>query len=161
MTRTYAPPVYKAIEGQIAFETEKAIQFKVINKETGQVIKTEWFPKSQLATVHRSYDEIEGTFDIMLATEWILGQKGLLSVAVDKKDLIIPVVKSASSPAATTGAKSPGRIAYEKLKASRLPYKDDEDPVENSSVEEVSDTSDEPEPPTDWDDYYRQMEQGE
>lgn len=117
---------YRALEGEIMVETDKAILFRVVNKSDGSTIKQEWFPKSQLASFGGTYDEIEGTFQFILASEWVLGQKKLLSSSVDKS--LVKLEPSRSVP------KNPPTHQYTmsqsaKEIAARKELKDDEHPV--------------------------------
>jgi hypothetical protein len=119
MNRTYAPPVYRGLEGEIVKETEKAILFRAINKRTGEEVKQAWFPKSQLASFGGRYDEVDGTFNYILASEWILGQNALLSVSV-ARDLIkiVPKAQAVNKPVFTGTTKQD--------KANRGDLKNDE-----------------------------------
>lgn len=120
MTRSFSN-VYRALEGQHLGETEKAVKFKLHapgNIKDGEI---QWYPLSQITSIHRCYDEIEGTFDVLMISEWLLGQKGLLSASLSTN----PATKNAP----TVPAKSEAEKKYDKMKHNRLPYKDDEGPV--------------------------------
>lgn len=121
--------VYRALSGQITRETDKAILFMLITPEGA---KSEWFPISQTSSIHRTYDEIEGTFDVVMFSEWLLGQKGWLKYAgaagtnpVTSVGIVKPQVakKENTKPSFVD---TPAKNAY-----NRLPYKDDEGPVYN------------------------------
>lgn len=121
MTKSYAPPIYRALEGRIDKQTDKALLFTAINKQTGEESKAEWFPKSQLVSFGGTYDEVDGTFNYILASEWILGQKALLSKSIPR-DLIRIIPKESVPPA----AKFSGVTKQDKT--DRAPFKDDEGP---------------------------------
>lgn len=78
MTRTFAPPVYRALLGKITGESDKAIKIKVHAPTHIDHDKEFWFPLSQIASVHRTYSAEKGTFDVIMASEWILGTKNVL-----------------------------------------------------------------------------------
>ena len=73
--------VYRSLVGTVTGATEKAVRFQIdvtLGKCEEPVMKVEWFPRSQLASVH----EIKGLgTDVIMASEWILGQKGWLDFA--------------------------------------------------------------------------------
>src|SRR5205085_5398406 len=79
----------------------------------------EWFPKSQLSSYGGKYDEVDGTFNYILASEWVLGQKGLLSSSVSSA-----LINTGKQPAPSKNQSIP---STNKERVSRLPYKDDED----------------------------------
>jgi hypothetical protein len=117
--------VYRGLEGEIIKDTGKAILFRVVDPKTSETIKQEWFPKSQLSSFGGKYDEVDGTFNYILASEWILGQKSLLSLSVPR-DLIRIEGKPKELAAPYTGTTNPdlntlASISTEYLKANR-PY---------------------------------------
>lgn len=118
MSRTFAPPIYRALEGRIDKQTEKAILFTPINKQTGEEFKAEWFPKSQLVSFGGTYDEVDGTFNYILASEWILGQKALLSKSIPR-DLIKIIPKESVPSSKISGVTKQDR-------EDRKEFKDDE-----------------------------------
>lgn len=67
---------YLALTGTITAESTKAVQFTYSVGDN--LTKTEWFPKSQVARVIPGKED--GT-DILMASEWILNQKGALKYA--------------------------------------------------------------------------------
>jgi len=85
---------YVSISGKITRTSDKAILFSPLLKDSS-FGKAEWFPRSQCLSVKESYDEIEGTFDILMASEWILGQKGMLKIAQEQKIPAPPTPKPA------------------------------------------------------------------
>lgn len=121
-THTHKTPVYRALSGQIIRETELAIQFTVHAPLSQANGNTEWFPKSQLSSIHRTYDVVEGTFDILMASEWILGQKNCLMASQ---------TQAAGSPTthASVYIRTQAKKDYDKMAHNRLPYKDDEKPL--------------------------------
>ncbi len=73
--------VYRSLVGTITGETEKAVRFQIdvaTAEHMDPIMKVEWFPRSQLASLHKT--GILGT-DVIMATEWILREKGWLSFA--------------------------------------------------------------------------------
>ena len=73
--------VYRSLVGKITGETEKAVRFQIdVSSEANEypIYKNEWFPRSQLSSVHVSKTP-DG--DVIMASEWILGQKGWLDYA--------------------------------------------------------------------------------
>lgn len=78
MART--PNVYRSLQGQIKRKTDKAVLFQP-HRADGKLEEELWFPLSQISSLHETYDEINGTFDVIMASEWILGTKGVLSLA--------------------------------------------------------------------------------
>lgn len=140
MTRSYPAKVYLAIQGILGRETEKAIQIQLHAPTHSQHGKSTWFPLSQVVSIHRCYDVDAGTFDVLMCSEWILGEKGLLSAssstnpatASPTKDKCVPI------PAHTEGvipARTPAAIRKEKaLRNYRAPYKDDEGPVDEDEI---------------------------
>lgn len=73
--------VYRSLVGTITGETEKAVRFQIdvtAGKCEEQVLKAEWFPKSQLSSIHRNNQWAE---DVIMASEWILREKGWLDFA--------------------------------------------------------------------------------
>lgn len=117
--------VYRSLQGQVKRETEKAVLF-VPHRPDGQLEEELWFPLSQISSIHKAYDEINGTFDIIMASEWILGVKGVLSISGAAG--VNPQFEK-SFPKLVASAKSEALKGHEKLAKSRLPYKDDESPV--------------------------------
>lgn len=113
--------VFRAVLGQIKRETDKALLFQPVKLSGEFVGDPVWFPISQLKVIHRTFDEIEGTFDVLMASEWILGQKGLLSISgvagVDPVSAV-NIVKPSNPPSYITSPKD--------MRHNRLPYKDDE-----------------------------------
>lgn len=74
--------VYRSLLGTITGETEKAVRFQIdVTKGACEeaIMKVEWFPRSQLASVHKINKGIGA--DCIMASEWILGQKGWLDFA--------------------------------------------------------------------------------
>ncbi len=138
MSRVDGPKVYRALSGQIKHETGKAVLFQIHAPSHADNNKQIWFPLSQLASVHRCYDESDGNFDVLMVSEWILSTKGLLSAATEKNPALEILAKREQEEAkskenfqkilADTRAKTAAKKAHEKLVASRLPYKDDEGP---------------------------------
>lgn len=118
MAKSFAPTIYRALEGRIDRETEKAILFTAINKQTGEEFKAEWFPKSQLVSFGGTYDEVDGTFNYILASEWILGQKALLSKSIPR-DLIKIIPKESVPSSKISGVTKQDR-------EDRKEFKDDE-----------------------------------
>lgn len=99
--------VYRSLVGTVMNETEKAIQFRIdISDETDDLPrhKTEWFPRSQLSSVHilKGVDE-----DVIMASEWILGQKKWLdyagaagynpAVSTVIQQQVVPIIKPATT----------------------------------------------------------------
>jgi hypothetical protein len=122
-----AGTVYRSLQGQIKRKTEKALLF-IVQRDPEQLAEEVWFPLSQLSSVHEGYDEINGTFDVIMASEWILGEKGMLSIAgaagvnpVTAANIVKPV--PANRPAFMD---SPKDTRY-----NRMPYKDDERIIED------------------------------
>jgi hypothetical protein len=73
--------VFRSLVGTVTGETEKAIRFQIditMGKCEEPVMKAEWFPKSQLASIHHGKD-LNG--DVIMASEWILREKGWLDFA--------------------------------------------------------------------------------
>lgn len=122
-----AGTVLRSISGQITRETDKAILLQV-NDQKGDFQKSVWFPLSQLGSIHRTYDEVNGTFDVLMASEWILGQNGVLQFAGAaglNPAIGAPVVGNPTVPR----YKPPYTGTTRQDKANRLPYKDDDDPI--------------------------------
>lgn len=119
--------IFRALSGQILGETEKAIRFQVHAPEHHKHGHTEWFPISQMASIHRCYDEIEGIFDILMLSEWILGQKSMLQASVEKNPALIPVPYTSApkrEPTQQANIYSPAQT-----RADRLQFKADEDDI--------------------------------
>lgn len=77
--------IFVSVQGQILRTSPKAIEFKVACPD-GSFLAPEWFPRSQLSSAPiEAYDEIEGTFDILMASEWIVGQKKLTAHVLAQK----------------------------------------------------------------------------
>ncbi len=74
--------VFRAIQGVIKRESEKAILITLHAPENSHHQKDFWFPISQLNSIHRCYNEEAGTFDVLMTSEWILTQKGLITATV-------------------------------------------------------------------------------
>lgn len=73
--------IYRSLVGTVLRETEKAIQFQIDLSDARcpePVLKSEWFPRSQLSSIHVSKQD---NCDVIMASEWILGQKGWLDYA--------------------------------------------------------------------------------
>jgi hypothetical protein len=73
--------VFRSLVGTITGETEKAVRFQIdvtMGKCEEAIMKVEWFPRSQLGSVHKT--NTLGA-DVIMASEWILGQKGWLDFA--------------------------------------------------------------------------------
>ena len=82
------PTVYRGIQGKERRRTDKAILF-AITRTQGAPIDLIWFPLSQIASIHTSghVDKL----DTLMVSEWILGEKGLLSLSHAKN----PALESA------------------------------------------------------------------
>lgn len=82
MSRIGHVNVYRSLVGTITGETEKAIRFQ-IDLTSGEceypTLRREWFPRSQLSSIH--IGSAPGGEDIIMASEWVLGQKGWLDFA--------------------------------------------------------------------------------
>lgn len=114
--------VYRSLQGQVKRETEKAVLF-VPHRPDGQLEEELWFPLSQISSIHKAYDEINGTFDIIMASEWILGVKGVLSISGAAG--VNPITAAnVVKPNPASHVNTPRDMKY-----NRLPYKDDESPV--------------------------------
>lgn len=129
-----ARSVFRSLQGQIKYKTEKALLFIVTRKSpTGDSLLPEemWFPLSQLSSIHEAYDEINGTFDVIMASEWILGEKGVLSLsgAAGVNPITSAQLTNATSAFPVKAMSDAERRMREKMKTNRLPYKDDESPV--------------------------------
>lgn len=122
--------IYRALSGQILGETEKAIRFQVHAPDHTKHGSTEWFPISQMASIHRCYDEIEGTFDILMLSEWILGQKSMLQASADKNPALLVAIGRKEVPAMSDAV----RRMRDSMKANRLPYKDDEGRLDDDDI---------------------------
>jgi hypothetical protein len=73
--------VFRSLVGTVTGETEKAVRFQIdvaTEEHMEPIMKAEWFPKSQLASFHRMNGL--GT-DVIMASEWILREKGWLDFA--------------------------------------------------------------------------------
>ena len=66
--------VYRQLQGEIVGESAKAIKFSVYDSDQDKTI-TEWFPVSQLSSIHRMFDAETDTLDVLMVSEWILKQK--------------------------------------------------------------------------------------
>lgn len=79
--------VYRQLHGEIMGESDKAIKFEFcIDTEDlpdGQNpdYKTEWFPLSQISSIHRFSKPDNDLTDILMISEWVLKQKGILHLA--------------------------------------------------------------------------------
>lgn len=77
--------VYRQLHGEIMGETEKAIKFEfcIAEGETDDLdaYKTEWFPLSQISSIHRFSKPDNDLTDILMISEWVLKQKGILHLA--------------------------------------------------------------------------------
>lgn len=124
-----APNVYRSLIGQIKRKTDKAVLLIVHDQEGNPVVINdkaveEWFPISQCSSIHEGYDEIEGTFDVLMLPEWILTKNNVLrysGAAGVNPVTSVNVVKPKTTPAYTGITK--------KDHANRMPYKDDEGPL--------------------------------
>lgn len=66
--------VYVQFLGHIVRQSEKAIYFSALKPE-GDFHPPEWLPKSQCMSIKETFDELEGTYDVLMISEWILSQK--------------------------------------------------------------------------------------
>lgn len=66
--------VFITLKGLILRETDKAIQFQVQGEE-GKALYTDWFPKSQINLVNRSYIAGGADKDSISVAEWILKER--------------------------------------------------------------------------------------
>ncbi len=82
------PTVYRGIQGKERRRTDKAILFAITRTE-GAPVDLIWFPLSQLASIHISVHV--NKLDTLMVSEWILGEKGLLSISHAKN----PALESA------------------------------------------------------------------
>lgn len=121
--------VFRSLQGQIKRKTEKAVLFQPMPDDL-TFREAAWFPLSQLSSLHEAYDEINGTFDVLMASEWILGQKGFLSIAgaAGYNPVTSVAVVKPQAPKPVT-PKSDGQKRHDHMAYNRLPYKDDESPV--------------------------------
>ena len=74
--------VFRSLVGTITGETEKAVRFQIdvtMGKCEEAIMKVEWFPRSQLSSIHFGINDFGA--DVIMASEWILGQKGWLDFA--------------------------------------------------------------------------------
>lgn len=72
--------VYRQLHGEIVGESDKAIKLRVVDKVDGRD-RIEWYPLSQLSSIHRMFNAETETLDILMVSEWILKQKGMLGNA--------------------------------------------------------------------------------
>lgn len=78
--------IYLALSGTIKHESEKAVLFEYL-LEDGIGLKSDWFPHSQIASIHRNQsrdDELLCAPDVIMASEWILRQKNAHHLATKK-----------------------------------------------------------------------------
>jgi hypothetical protein len=78
--------VYRQLHGEIMGETEKAIKFEFCTATNESELddgayKTEWFPLSQISSIHRFSKPDNDLSDILMISEWVLKQKGILHLA--------------------------------------------------------------------------------
>ena len=75
--------IYQALLGKVKRETAKATLFELVHpvtfKPVGELI---WFPISQCAELRKEHSELDGTFDILVPSEWILKEKKVLGISV-------------------------------------------------------------------------------
>lgn len=94
--------IYRQLHGEIMGETEKAIKFEFCTdtEDTGDEpeYKTEWFPLSQISSIHRLAKDDNGLCDILMISEWILKQKGILHLAGIAKPPVLSGVPTAVKP---------------------------------------------------------------
>lgn len=82
--------VYRQLHGVILGETEKAIKFDFCitpeneDESEDSEYKTEWFPFSHVQSIHRFSKEDNDLLDILMVSEWVLKQKGILHLAGSK-----------------------------------------------------------------------------
>lgn len=83
--------IYHQLHGQIMAQSAKAIQFQIWDDEL-DTFRTEWFPLSQISSIHRMYNPETETFDIIMTSEWVLKQKGWMKYSVAGKPPLAPVI---------------------------------------------------------------------
>lgn len=95
--------VYRQLHGEIMGESEKAIklEFCIAGKDQDSGLaeptyKTEWFPISQIQSIHRLSKPDNDLCDILMVSEWVLKQKGILHLAGSTSK---PVLSAATVPA--------------------------------------------------------------
>lgn len=76
--------IYRQLHGEIVGETGKAIKFSIYCEERN-ANRTEWFPLSQIQSIHRMYDPSIERLDVLMVSEWILKQKGWIDYSVTGK----------------------------------------------------------------------------
>ncbi len=102
--------VYRALYGEIMGETDKAIKFEYCVSDADSVgpeFKTDWFPRSQISSIHRLSSKDNDECDIIMVSEWLLKQKGILHLAsTEKPKLNVTTVSDLSSKLTTPPAPS-------------------------------------------------------
>lgn len=81
--------VFRQLHGEITGETDKAIKFEFNNtpepakgeEDNEPDYRTEWFPLSQLQSIHRFSKPDNDLDDILMVSEWILRTKNILHLA--------------------------------------------------------------------------------
>ena len=79
--------IYRQLHGEIVGESAKAIQFSITSKNG--VVRVEWFPLSQVSSIHRLFNTEKQLLDILMASEWVLKQKGWLEYAGEAKPPVL------------------------------------------------------------------------
>lgn len=151
MTRIFPPTVYQTLVGRIVKETEKAILFSVVDKETLKTIKQEWFPKSQISSFGGIYDEIDGTFQYILASEWIIKEKGL----INNTDKNIGAISS--KPSSLTPTPKPAIVSTVRNVQARREDKADEHQPEWEDPNDMQSLMNTDPSPIDWDKYMSEL----
>lgn len=93
------PRMYLALSGTIKRETPKAVLFEFLD-EDGIGVKSEWFPLSQMASIHRAAEVCKP--DVIMVSEWILREKGALHLATSKNPALTGTPKPLGHPVPTT-----------------------------------------------------------
>lgn len=65
-------------EGRIKAETDKAIMFVIYLSDDPNDIQSEWFPLSQVVSIHKTFSVVNNTLDKIVVKQWIAKQKGLV-----------------------------------------------------------------------------------